>query len=218
MNSVSYRNKKLIIKMTNTFPELPYAYDALEPYIDEETMKIHHDKHHKAYFDKFTAAIENSEIKDKDVKEILSDLNSIPSEIKTAVVNNGGGYFNHSFFWEILSKDKPFREDSEIGKEIVNKFESFDKFKEQFSNAAATQFGSGWAWLVLNNDSKELGIIKTSNQDSPISQDKTPLIGIDVWEHAYYLKYQNQRPKYIEAFFSVINWDKVNELFSQAKH
>ncbi len=204
--------------MTNEFPELPYAYDALEPYIDEETMHVHHDKHHKAYFDKFTTAIENSELKDKTVKEILSDLNSIPSEIKTAVVNNGGGYYNHSFFWEILSKDKPFDENTEIGKDIINKFESFDKFKEQFSNAAATQFGSGWAWLVLDNESKELEIIKTSNQDSPISKNKTPLIGIDVWEHAYYLKYQNQRPKYIEAFFNVINWEKVNELFSQAKH
>ncbi len=204
--------------MTNEFLDLPYAYNSLEPFIDEETMKIHHDKHHKAYFDKFVAAIKDyPELQDKPVREILSDLDNISEQIKQAVINNGGGFYNHSLFWDILSKDKPFNETSEIGQEVLKKFGSFENFKEQLSNAAATQFGSGWAWLVYDKTLRQVEIMKTSNQDSPLSLGKIPLLGIDVWEHAYYLKYQNQRLKYIEAFFNVINWDKVEENFVQQR-
>lgn len=204
--------------MKHEFLDLPYAYDALEPFIDEETMRVHHDKHHKAYFDKFVAAIENnSDLQEKPVEDILSDLNSVPAEVKKAVVNNGGGFYNHKFFWSILSKEKPFSESSEIGKAVIEKFGGFAEFKEKFSNAAATQFGSGWAWLVLDKDSGTLEIMQTSNQDCPLSFGKIPLIAIDVWEHSYYLKYQNQRPKYIENFFNVINWEKVEELFVGAR-
>ncbi len=190
--------------------KLEYDYGALEPYIDEETMKIHHDKHYHAYYDNFMKAITGTELEEKDVKEILSDLDSIPEEIKTAVVNNGGGYFNHRFFWTILKKDVPF--EGEIAEAIKEKF---DNFEEEFSNAATTQFGSGWAWLVL--DDGELKIIKTSNQESPISKGMIPLLTIDVWEHAYYLKYQNKRPDYVKNFLNVINWKKVNEYYMEAK-
>lgn len=197
---------------------LPYAYDALEPYIDKETMQIHHDKHHQGYADKLNAAIKDyPELQDKPIEEILSNLDNISEQIKAAVVNNGGGYYNHSLFWQILAKDKPFDESFEIGQEILRKFGNFESFKENFSNAAATQFGSGWAWLVYDKNARQIEIIKTSNQDSPLSVGKVPLLCIDVWEHAYYLKYQNMRPKYIEAFFNVINWEKVNELFVKAR-
>jgi len=204
--------------MIHEFSDLPYEYNSLEPFIDRETMQIHHDKHHKSYFDKFLKAIENyPELQDKPIKEILSNLENISEQIKQAVINNGGGFYNHTFFWSILSKDKPFNESSEIGQEIIKKFGSYDEFKVKFSDAAATQFGSGWAWLVIDKPSKQLEITKTSNQNSPISEGKIPLIAIDIWEHAYYLKYQNQRPKYIEAFFNVINWEKVEELFLEAR-
>lgn len=193
--------------MTQVEP-LPYEYDALEPHIDEQTMKIHHDKHYQAYFDKFLVATENLE--EKDVKKILSDLSKIPKEIKTAVVNNGGGYFNHNFFWKILKKDVAF--EGEIAKAIESKWGNFEKFKGEFSNAALTLFGSGWVWLVVD-ESGELEIIQTKNQNSPISMGKKPVLGLDVWEHAYYLKYQNKRPDYVEAFFNVINWAKVNEFY-----
>jgi superoxide dismutase, Fe-Mn family len=193
--------------------ELGYSYTDLEPYIDKETMMIHHDKHYQAYFDKFLAAIEGTELDGKEVKEVLSSLSKIPEEIKVAVVNNGGGYFNHRFFWTILKKDVPF--EGEIADAIKAKFGSLDKFKEEFSNAAATFFGSGWTWLVL--DKGELKIISTKNQDSPISNKTIPLITLDVWEHAYYLKYQNKRPEYIENFFNVINWKKVNEYYLEGK-
>lgn len=203
--------------MIHELPKLPYEYNSLEPHIDEETMKIHHDKHHQGYVDKLNKAITgHEELQAKTINELMKNVESISDEIKQAVINNGGGHINHTFFWEILSKDKPFDENSEIGKEIIKKFESFENFKIQFSNAAATQFGSGWGWLVLN-ENNELEILKTKNQDSPISINKTPLIGIDVWEHAYYLKYQNKRPEYIENFFSVINWEKVEEIFVKAK-
>ncbi len=200
--------------MIHEFLKLPYGYNSLEPYIDEETMKIHHDKHHKAYFDKFILAIkDSSELQEKPIEEILSNLNQIPEKIRQAVINNGGGFYHHHFFWKILAKDKSFNENSKIGKVIIEKFGSFEKFKEEFSNAALTQFGSGWAWLVIDKNSRQIEIIKTSNQDCSLSIGKIPLLGIDVWEHAYYLKYQNQRPKYIEAFFNIINWEKVEELF-----
>lgn len=204
--------------MMHEFPKLPYKYNSLEPYIDEETMKVHHDKHHKKYYDNFMEAIsEVPEYAEVSVEEILSDLNSIPEKIKQKIVNNGGGYYNHSFFWEILSKDKPFDPDSEIGKAILEKFGGYEEFKEMFSNSALTLFGSGWAWLVYNFESGEIEIVQTRNQESPVSINKIPLIGIDVWEHAYYLKYQNKRAEYIEAFFNVINWEKVDELFIKAK-
>ena len=197
----------------NEFKPLPYGYNALEPFIDEQTMKIHHDKHHQAYFDKFTAAISGTELENKDVKEILSDLSQLPEDIKMAVINNGGGFYHHSFFWEIMKKDVPFS--GEVAEAINAKFGSFEKFKEDFSKAALTVFGSGWAWLVLNDG--ELEIIQTKNQDCPLSISKKPLLAIDVWEHAYYLKYQNKRAEYVENFFNIINWEKVNELFLEAK-
>ena len=200
--------------MTYELPELGYDYNALEPYIDEETMKIHHDKHHKAYTDKLNAALEDhKDLQSKPAEELIANLNSIPEDIRGAVQNNGGGYVNHSFFWPILKKDVEFS--GEVADAIKEKFGSFDKFKEQFSNAATTRFGSGWAWLVLSNG--ELEITSTGNQDSPLSEGMTPSRGLDVWEHAYYLKYQNRRPEYIEAFFNVINWEKVNKHFVNAK-
>lgn len=200
--------------MSHQLDPLPYEYNALEPFIDEQTMKIHHDKHHQGYVDKLNAALEGQdELASNNITDLLKDLSSIPAEIKSAVVNNGGGHANHTLFWSILKKDTPC--EGEIKEAIESKFGSFDNFKEEFSKAAATRFGSGWAWLVVNNG--ELEITSTANQDSPLSSGQTPILGIDVWEHAYYLKYQNKRPDYIEAFFNVINWAKVNELYNGAK-
>jgi Fe-Mn family superoxide dismutase len=192
---------------------LPYEYDSLEPYIDKETMTIHHDKHHQAYLDKYNAAVKGTELEDKDVNEVLKNLSSVPSEIKTAVINNGGGFVNHTLFWQIMKKDVKF--EGEVAEAIKEKFGSYEKFKEEFSHAAATQFGSGWAWLIINKG--ELEIVKTPNQDTLISEGKIPILCIDVWEHSYYLKYQNKRPDYIEAFFKVINWEKVNKLYLETK-
>lgn len=194
-------------------PDLPYGYDALEPHIDAKTMEIHHGKHHAGYVNKLNAALEGKDLQGKSVVELLQNLDAVPEEIRTAVRNNGGGHANHSFWWPLLKKDVEFS--GEIVEEINKKFGSFDKFKEEFSNAAKTRFGSGWAWLVWNGS--ELEIMSTANQDSPLSKGKTPILGIDVWEHAYYLKYNNRRPDYVEAFFSVINWDQVNENFRKAK-
>ncbi|NOY89474.1 MAG: superoxide dismutase [FCB group bacterium] len=200
--------------MAYTLPSLPYAYNALEPYIDKETMTIHHTKHHQAYLNKLNAILEmHADLQTKPAEELLMDLNSIPENIRTAVRNHGGGFVNHSFFWQILKKDVVFK--GEIAEAIKAKFGSFDHFKEQFINTAGGQFGSGWGWLAVNNG--ELEIISTPNQDSPLSAGKKPILSVDVWEHAYYLKYQNRRPEYLEAFFNVINWEKVNELFLQAK-
>jgi len=194
--------------MENTLPNLPYTYNALEPFIDEQTMKIHHTKHHQTYVDKLNAALEtHKELKSRPIEDLLKNPDKIPEDIRTAVINHGGGHANHSFFWPILKKDvKP---KGEILQAIENKFGSWQKFKEQFSDAAAKLFGSGWAWLVVNR--KELEIITTKNQDSPLTLGKKPLLCIDVWEHAYYVKFQNRRSEYIEAFFNVVNWDKVNE-------
>ncbi|MBS3099067.1 superoxide dismutase [Candidatus Pacearchaeota archaeon] len=200
--------------MTHTLPKLPYAYSALEPYIDAKTMEIHYTKHHQGYVDKLNKALENNkELQNKDIEEILSNIDSIPKEIKNAIINNGGGHVNHSLFWEILSSKKQSPE-GEIKKAIEKEFSSFEKFKEQFINVAMTRFGSGWAWLVLNDG--KLEIMSTPNQDSPIMDSKIPILGLDVWEHAYYLKYQNRRPEYIEAFFNIINWKKVEELYEKA--
>lgn len=203
--------------MAHELPNLEYDYNALEPYIDEETMKIHHDKHHQAYLDKFLAAIEKIPgLKEKPIEEILKNLNSLPAKSRDTIINTGGGYFHHSFFWKILKKDISFNKDSEIGKEIIKVFGSFEKFQEYFETAQTTLFGSGWAWLVVN-EKGELEIIQTQNQNSPLSLGKTPILGNDVWEHAYYLKYKNKRPDYVKAFWNVINWEQVNQNFLNAK-
>ncbi|MGD9210860.1 MAG: superoxide dismutase [Desulfobacteraceae bacterium] len=199
--------------MNHTLPKIPYAYDALEPYIDAKTMEIHHTKHHQTYVDKLNAAIKPfNGLHNVSVEKLVSDLNEVPEEARTAVRNHGGGHANHSFFWPLLKKD--VSTEGPAVNAIIKKFGSFDAFKENFSNAAALLFGSGWTWLTV--DRGELEIITTANQDSPLTKGKKPIIGIDVWEHAYYLKYQNRRPEYISAFFNIINWDRVNELYSTA--
>ena len=202
--------------MTYTLPDLPYAYDALEPYIDEETMHLHHDKHHNTYVTNLNAAIEKyPELGEKTIEELLSDMDAIPTDIKTAVRNNGGGHANHSFFWEIMAPNAGGEPTGEIKEAINEAFGDFSSFKEEFKKAAAERFGSGWAWLVMENG--KLAITSTANQDSPLMEGKTPILGLDVWEHAYYLKYKNVRPDYIAAFWNVINWDEVNKRFEAAK-
>ncbi|GGP10711.1 superoxide dismutase SodA [Oceanobacillus neutriphilus] len=197
-------------------PELPYAYDALEPTIDKETMNIHHTKHHNTYVTKLNDALEGHEdLQNKSIDELVADLNAVPESIRTAVRNNGGGHANHSFFWKLLSPNGGGEPAGELADKINSKFGSLDKFKEEFAAAAAGRFGSGWAWLVLNNG--ELEITSTPNQDSPLSEGKTPLLGLDVWEHAYYLNYQNRRPDYISAFWNVVNWDQVASNYEAAK-
>lgn len=202
--------------MTYTLPELPYAYDALEPYIDVETMHLHHDKHHNTYVTNLNAAIEkHPELGEKSVEDLISDMNAIPEDIRTAVCNNGGGHANHTFFWEIMAPNAGGQPTGAIKEAIDETFGSFDEMKAAFKTAATGRFGSGWAWLVVNNG--KLEITSTPNQDSPLMDGQTPVLGLDVWEHAYYLKYKNVRPDYIEAFWNVVNWDKVNELFAAAK-
>lgn len=202
--------------MTYTLPDLPYAYDALEPYIDEETMHLHHDKHHNTYVTNLNAAIEKyPELGEKTIEELLSDMDAIPTDIKTAVRNNGGGHANHSFFWEIMAPNAGGEPTGEIKEAINEAFGDFSSFKEEFKKAAVGRFGSGWAWLVMENG--KLAITSTANQDSPLMEGKTPILGLDVWEHAYYLKYKNVRPDYIAAFWNVINWDEVNKHFEAAK-
>jgi len=194
-------------------PTLGYEYDSLEPFIDKETMMFHHDKHHQTYCDKLNLAIkENPELQLKETEELLEDLNSISEKIRTAVKNFGGGLVNHNFFFSILKKNTQIK--GKIAEAINKKFGSFDEFKKQFSEMANKLFGSGYTWLVLNKG--ELEIINASNQENPLSNGQIPLLTIDVWEHAYYLKYKNKRADYVEAFFSVINWDKVNEIFVDA--
>ncbi|MBT4935728.1 superoxide dismutase [Candidatus Woesearchaeota archaeon] len=194
--------------------KLPYSYNSLEPFIDEETMKIHHDKHHQAYFDKFMNAIQGTEFEGKDVMDVLQNLNKVPESVRTAVKNNGGGHYHHSFFWKILQKDTSFS--GPVADAITRKWGTLDAFKEEFKTIALRVFGSGWTWLVVN-DKNELEIVNTSNQDSPISVGKKPILAIDVWEHAYYLKYQNKRADYITAFFNIINWNAVNELYQSTQ-
>jgi Fe-Mn family superoxide dismutase len=199
--------------MIHKLPALPYAYNALEPYIDEQTMQIHHTKHHQTYVDKLNAALEgHDDLQKMSAEDLLQNLSSIPEKIRPAVRNHGGGHVNHSFFWPLLWKEVVFG--GEVAAAIKAKFGDYDEFKEQFSTAAALLFGSGWTWLVANNG--ELEITTTSNQDSPLSQGHIPILGLDVWEHAYYLKHQNRRPEYITAFFNVINWEKVDENFKAA--
>lgn len=197
-----------------TLDPLPYAYDALEPYIDEKTMRVHHDGHHQAYTDKLNAAIESySGLHGITAEDLISDLELIPEAIRSGVRNNGGGYVNHSFFWPLLKKDVPVEGDIKIA--LNNQFGSFEKFKEDFMKMANGLFGSGWTWLVLKNDALE--ILNTSNQDSPLSVGKKPILAIDLWEHAYYLKHQNRKAEYIETFFQVINWEQVNDNLTAAK-
>jgi superoxide dismutase, Fe-Mn family len=200
--------------MAYSVPDLPYPYDALEPHIDEATMKVHHDKHHQAYVDKANAALEGTEWADKDVEEVLKNLSSLPEDKQGPVRNNAGGHYNHSLFWQMLSPDGGGEPGGEIGSAIADAFGSFDSFKDQFKAAGIGQFGSGWAWLV--HDGSGLAVAKTPNQDSPISSGQTPLLGCDVWEHAYYLKYQNKRPDYIDAFWNVVNWDYVGQRLADA--
>jgi Fe-Mn family superoxide dismutase len=200
--------------MSHTLPDLPYAYDALEPYFDAQTMEIHHAKHHQTYVDKLNAAVKgNGSLEKLSAEQLIGNLGEVPEDIRTAVRNHGGGHANHSFFWPTLKKD--VKAVGPAVEAIAQIFGSLDGFKEKFSTSAALLFGSGWAWLVY--DKGQLEIVTTANQDSPLSSRKTPLLGLDVWEHAYYLRYQNRRPEYIAAFFNIVNWEKVNELYLAAK-
>ena len=201
--------------MAIILPELPYAYDALEPYIDEETMHLHHDKHHQTYVNNVNAALEKHPEIGEDLESLLANVESIPADIRQAVINNGGGHLNHALFWELMTAEET-APSAELAADIDATFGSFEDFKAAFTTAATTRFGSGWAWLVVNKEGK-LEVVSTANQDTPISEGKTPILGLDVWEHAYYVKYRNVRPDYIKAFFSVINWNKVNELYAAAK-
>ena len=196
-------------------PDLPYDYDALEPHIDEATMKVHHDKHHQAYVDKANAALEGTEWADKDVDEVLQNLSSLPDDKQGPVRNNAGGHANHTFFWEIMSPDGGGEPSGDLASAIDEKFGSFSDFQEEFVAAGIGQFGSGWAWLI--HDGSGLAVTSTPNQDSPVSDGSSLIVGADVWEHAYYLKYQNKRPDYLDAFWNVVNWDKAGELFDAAK-
>ena len=200
----------------NTLPKLPYAYNALEPYIDEQTMRTHHDRHHQAYVDKVNTALDgNTEHRSKTIEALLSNLNSVPEPIRMAVRNNGGGHYNHSLFWEMIGPKSGGKPTGEIATAIDKDFGSFESFKEKLKTAGLNLFGSGWVWLIVNNG--KLEVIALPNQDNPISQGKTPILGVDVWEHAYYLKYQNKRAEYLDQFFNIINWKKVEELYSKAK-
>jgi Fe-Mn family superoxide dismutase len=197
--------------MPYTVPDLPYPYEALEPHIDAQTMQIHHDKHHQAYVDKVNAALAGTEWDGKPIEDVLKSLDSLPADKQKAVRNNGGGHYNHSLFWEWLSSDGGGEPDGALAEAINAAFGSFADFQAKFKDAGVNQFGSGWAWLV--HDGSGLAVTSTPNQDNPISAGQTPLLGADVWEHAYYLKYQNRRPDYLDAFWNVVNWGKVAELF-----
>lgn len=201
--------------MAFTLPDLPYPTDALEPHIDAKTMEIHHGKHHATYVSKLNDAVNGTEYADKSIVELISNLDGLPENIRTAVRNNGGGHYNHSLFWTIMSASGGGEPSGELADAINSAFGSFDAFKTEFSNAAATRFGSGWAWLV--SEGGNLSVTSTPNQDSPVMEGKTPILGLDVWEHAYYLNYQNRRPDYISAFFNVIDWNAVAERYAETK-
>lgn len=203
--------------MAHQLPALPYEFAALEPHIDALTMEIHHDRHHAAYVKNLNTAIEgHADLESKTIDELLRDINSVPENIRTAVRNNGGGHHNHSLFWTILSPNGGGQPTGAAADAINAKFGSFDTFKEEFNKAAVTRFGSGWAWLVLDPKG-ELTVYSTPNQDSPVMDGNTPILGLDVWEHAYYLKYQNKRPDYIGAFWNVVNWKEVNNRYQAAR-
>jgi Fe-Mn family superoxide dismutase len=196
--------------MAHTLPPLPYPTDALEPHIDKQTMEIHHGKHHAAYVTNLNAALEkHPELQSKSIEELLKSINTVPEDIRTAVRNNGGGHLNHSMFWQIMGPNAGGAPTGAIADAITSSFGSFDSFKEQFSKAGVGRFGSGWAWVIASGG--KLTIESTPNQDSPIMEGKAPVFGIDVWEHAYYLKYQNRRPDYISAWFNVVNWTEINK-------
>lgn len=202
--------------MTFKLPELKYSYEALEPYIDALTMETHYSKHHKGYVDNLNKALEgNSKFQEMSIDEILKSLDQLPEEIRTAVRNNGGGHYNHTLFWQIMSPEGGGKPEGELANKIDEDLGGFDKFKEEFKKAALGQFGSGWAWLVLNNG--KLEIVSTPNQDNPISEGKFPILGIDVWEHAYYLKYKNLRADYIDAWWNIVDWKKVSEIFNKIR-
>ncbi len=202
--------------MAFELPALPYPNNALEPHIDEQTMMIHHDRHHNTYVTSLNTALESApELQSKSLEELISNLDSVPEGIRTAVRNHGGGHYNHSLFWEIIGPDAGGAPTGDIAAAIDSELGGFEKFKEDFAKAATTRFGSGWAWLVVKDG--KLAVTSTPNQDSPVMEGATPLLGIDVWEHAYYLKYQNKRPDYIAAFWNVFNWDAVNKRYAAAK-
>ena len=207
--------------MAHTVPDLPYAFDALEPHIDSQTMQIHHGKHHAAYVAKLNAAIEGTDLASTPIEQLISDLSAVPENIRGAVRNNGGGHANHTLFWQVMGPSGGGEPSGELADAINSACGSFDAFKEQFANAAVTRFGSGWAWLCAKSDGS-VCVCSTPNQDSPLMAGVvecvgTPILGLDVWEHAYYLNYQNRRPDYIAAFWNVVNWDKVAELYAAAK-
>ena len=199
--------------MPYTLPKLPYSYDALEPHIDAKTMEIHHTKHHQAYINKVNEAIAGKPFEKKSVEELISDLNAIPENIRTVVRNHGGGHANHSLFWTILGPKAGGSPTGNIAQALNKEFDNFDSFKEKFAAAATNRFGSGWAWVCVTGE-KKLEITSTANQDNPLMEGKKPLFGLDVWEHAYYLKYQNRRPDYIAAFWNLVNWDEVNKRYA----
>ncbi|OIB02006.1 superoxide dismutase [Paenibacillus sp. LC231] len=202
--------------MAFQLPALPYANDALEPHIDAQTMEIHHDRHHNTYVTNLNAALENApELQGKSLEELIANLDAVPESIRTAVRNNGGGHANHSLFWEVIGPNGGGQPTGALADAINSELGGFDKFKEDFAKAATTRFGSGWAWLVVKDG--KLAVTSTPNQDSPIMEGQTPLLGLDVWEHAYYLKYQNKRPDYISAFWNVVNWEEVGKRYDNAK-
>jgi Fe-Mn family superoxide dismutase len=200
--------------MAYAVPPLPYDYDALEPHIDAETMRIHHDKHHQAYVDKVNAALEGTDWADRPIEEVLVSFDRIPDDKRTAVRNNGGGHFNHTLFWESMSPDGGGAPDGDLAAAIDEAFGSFADFQAKLKDAGVNQFGSGWAWLVL--DGGALAVVSTANQDNPISGGKTPILGVDVWEHAYYLKYQNRRPDYLDAWWETVDWSRVADRYASA--
>lgn len=203
--------------MAHQLPDLPYAFDALEPHIDAQTMQIHHDKHHAAYVNNLNAALEgNSGLQDQSIEDLLRGIDRVPENIRTAVRNNGGGHANHTLFWKVMSPDGGGEPSGSLAEAIKQKFGSFQAFKEKFSGEAGKRFGSGWVWLVVKSGG-DLDLYSLPNQDSPYMQGDTPLVGVDVWEHAYYLKYQNQRPKYVEAWWNTVNWDQVAKNYEAAR-
>lgn len=203
--------------MAHSLPALGYAFDALEPYIDAKTMEIHHGKHHNGYVTKLNAALEgHGDLAGKDLHDLMANLSSVPESVQGAVRNNGGGHLNHTLFWQMMGKDKGGEPVGALGDAMKSKFGAFDAFKDEFAKAAATRFGSGWAWLVFGKDG-ELAVTSTPNQDTPVSDGAQVVLGLDVWEHAYYLHYQNRRPDYINAFWSVVDWEFCNSLFEKAK-
>ena len=203
--------------MAHSLPDLPYAHDALEPHIDVRTMEIHHGKHHQAYITKLNAALEgHPELAEKSICELMKGLSDVPESIRGAVQNNGGGHWNHTLFWTVLSPEGGGEPGGDLGEAINSTFGSLDAFKEKFAAAAATRFGSGWAWLSVDANGG-LVVESTANQDTPVSDGRSPILGLDVWEHAYYLNYQNRRPDYIGAFWNVVNWGEVARRYSNAK-